>query len=180
MLLSVIGFGSVVLPAPITPVATAAPAARVLLKGKDGNYTTSVFVATTPKRAWAVLTNYEGLAGQLPDLKASRLLKRQGSKLELEHTYQAPYTFGRRIQATLAMTETPIRQLSYTLIRGDQIRRLQGNWTITPVKGGVQLRHQIQVDPEVPAIVRPIYNDLFEANLQQSMQILKKIMEQPS
>jgi hypothetical protein len=159
----------VILAAPMTPVAAAAPADRVLLKGKDGNYTASVFVATTPKRAWVVLT----------DLNASRLLKREGNKLELQHTYQAPYTFGRRIQATLAMTETPIRQLSYTLIRGDQIRRLQGTWTITPIQGGVQLRHQIQVDPEVPAIVRPIYNDLFETNLQQSMQILKKIMEQP-
>jgi hypothetical protein len=72
-----------VLPAPMTPVAAAAPAARVLFKGKDGTYTASVFVATTPKRAWAVLTNYEGLAGQLPDLKASKLLKRQGNKLEL-------------------------------------------------------------------------------------------------
>ena len=179
MLLSLIGPGSVILAAPMTPVAAAAPADRVLLKGKDGNYTASVFVATTPKRAWVVLTNYEGLASQLPDLNASRLLKREGNKLELQHTYQAPYTFGRRIQATLAMTETPIRQLSYTLIRGDQIRRLQGTWTITPIQGGVQLRHQIQVDPEVPAIVRPIYNDLFETNLQQSMQILKKIMEQP-
>jgi hypothetical protein len=179
LLLSLIGVSGVALRPLVTPTATAAPTARVLLKGKDGTYTASVFVATTPKRAWAVLTNYEGLAGQLPDLKASRLLKRQGSKLELEHTYQAPYTFGRRIQATLAMTETPIRQLSYTLIRGDQIRRLQGSWTITPVQGGVQLRHQIQVDPEVPGVVRPYYNDLFETNLKQSMQILKKLMEQP-
>lgn len=161
------------------PAATAATAARVVLKGTNGNYTASMFVATTPKRAWAVLTNYEGLAGVMPDLKASKVLKRAGKKLELQHTYQAPYTFGRRIEATLAMTETPIRQLSYTLIKGNQIRRLQGTWTLIPVKGGVQVRHQIEVDPEVPSLVRPLYNELFETSVQQSMQILKKLMEQP-
>jgi hypothetical protein len=136
-----------------------------------------VFVAASAKRAWSVLTNYEAMAGVMPDIKEAKVVRRSGATLELQQTYLAPYTFGRRIKATLAMQETAPRQLSYQLIKGDQIRQLKGTWTITPVSGGVLLRHQIQVDPEIPGFVRPLYYELTEANLQQSMQILKRLIE---
>jgi len=31
----------------------------------------------------------------------------------------------------------------------------------------------------VPAFIRPVYDELFEANLQQSMRTLKRLMETP-
>ena len=153
------------------------PGAKATVKGSQGNYTASVFVAASAKRAWSVLTNYEAMAGVMPDIKEATVVRRSGATLELQQTYLAPYTFGRRIKATLAMQETAPRQLSYQLIKGDQIRQLKGTWTITPVSGGVLLRHQIQVDPEIPGFVRPLYYELTEANLQQSMQILKRLIE---
>ena len=153
------------------------PGAKATVKGSQGNYTASVFVAASAKRAWSVLTNYEAMAGVMPDIKEAKVVRRSGATLELQQTYLAPYTFGRRIKATLAMQETAPRQLSYQLIKGDQIRQLKGTWTITPVSGGVLLRHQIQVDPEIPGFVRPLYYELTEANLQQSMQILKRLIE---
>ena len=155
-------------------VVHAAPTVR----GSQGNYTATVFVAATPRRAWSVLTGYEAMAGVMPDIKEARVLSRNGSSIELQQVYQAPYTFGRRINAVLTMRETAPRQLSYQLLRGDQIKQLQGNWTITPVSGGVQLRHQLQVDPVIPSFVRPLYYELMETNLEQSMRILKRVMEQ--
>ncbi len=153
------------------------PGAKATVKGSQGNYTASVFVAASAKRAWSVLTSYEAMAGVMPDIKEAKMVRRSGATLELQQTYLAPYTFGRRIKATLAMQETAPRQLSYQLIKGDQIRQLKGTWTITPVSGGVLLRHQIQVDPEIPGFLRPLYYELTEANLQQSMQILKRLIE---
>ena len=153
-------------------------AAKPTLRGSQGNYTATVFVAAPAKRAWSVLSNYEAMAGVMPDIKEAKVLKRNGSSLELLQVYQAPYTFGRRIKATLAMRETPPRQLSYQLIQGDQINSLKGTWTITPVSGGVLLRHQIQIDPVVPGFVRPLYYELSEANLLQSMRLLKRLIEQ--
>lgn len=155
------------------------PAARPSLKGSQGSYSASVFVAVPARRAWAVLVNYEAMAGVMPDIKEARVLRRNGPVVEVQQTYQAPYTFGQRIKAVLSMREAAPRQLSYELVRGDQIRELRGSWSITPVAGGVQLRHQIQVDPLVPGFVRPLYFELMETNLRQSMAILKRLMETP-
>jgi len=155
-----------------------ASGAKPTLQGRQGNYSASVFVAVPAKRAWAVLVNYEAMAGVMPDIKEAKVLSRKGSVVELQQTYQAPYTFGQRIKAVLTMREQAPRQLSYELVRGDQIRQLRGTWTITPVNGGVIVRHQIQIDPVVPGFVRPLYYELTEANLRQSMAILKRLMEQ--
>jgi len=155
-----------------------AAAARPTLQGKQGSYTASVFVAAPAKRAWSVLVNYEAMAGVMPDIKEAKVLRRNGPEVEVQQIYQAPYTFGRRIKAVLTMRESAPRQLSYALVRGDQIRALRGTWTITPMAGGVMLRHGIEVDPVVPGFVRPLYFELMEANLRQSMAILKRLMEE--
>ena len=68
--------------------------------------------------------------------------------------------------------------MRYTLLQGDRLRDLSGLWTITPVAGGVQLRHQIQLDPDLPALLRSTYFELTEANLVQSMLILRRLMLQ--
>jgi len=134
-------------------------------------------VAASPQKTWQVLTNYGAMAGVMPDIKEAQVLSRNGTSLVLRQTYQAPYTFGLRVTATLAMHESPPRQLSYSLISGEQIRQLNGSWTITPVVGGVLLRHTIQVDPIAPNVIRPLYFELTEANLLQSMAILKRLIE---
>ena len=136
-----------------------------------------MFVAASPQRAWQVLTNYGAMAGVMPDIQEAQVLSRNGTSLVLRQTYQAPYTFGLRVTASLAMQESAPRQLSYSLINSEQIRQLKGSWTITPVAGGVLLRHKIQVDPIAPNFVRPLYFELSEANLLQSMAILKRLIE---
>lgn len=179
-MVAVLSLGAV---APISPIPgpealAATPAAAVgTLRGAYGKYTATILVAATPARVWTVLTDYAAMAGAMPDIQEARVLRRNGSRAELQQSYQAPYTFGRRIRATLLMQENAPRQLNYQLVRGDQIRSLRGSWTLTPVRGGVLLSHQIQVDPDIPNFARPLYYELFETNLQQSMQILKRLSE---
>lgn len=151
--------------------------AKPSLQGSQGSYTASLFVATTPQRAWAVLTDYEAMAGVMPDIQQTKVLSRQGNKLEVAQTYQAPYTFGLRIKARLAISEQPPHSMSYQLISGDRIRALEGSWSLTPSKGGVLVQHRIQLDPDIPNFLRPIYFELSEANLKQSMMILRDQME---
>ena len=164
--------------APLTnPPPKSATTSQPRLQGRQGSYVATVFVAATSKKAWQVLTNYGAMAGVMPDIKEAQVLSRNGANLVLRQTYQAPYTFGLRVTATLTMHESPPRQLSYSLISGEQIRQLNGSWTITPVVGGVLLRHTIQVDPIAPNVIRPLYFELTEANLLQSMAILKRLIE---
>lgn len=158
-------------------LAAAAPVNKPVLKGSEGAYTVSIVAAATQQKAWRVITSYEDAALKMPDIKQSKLISRKGNQLEVAQTYQAPYTFGLRIKARLAITESPPRQMSYRLISGDRINSLQGNWTITPVSGGVLVKHQIRIDPDVPAMLRPLYFELSETNLKQSMEILRDLIE---
>ena len=151
--------------------------AKPILRGSQGNYVVTEFVATTPQRAWAVLTNFNSQAEWAPDISQTKVLKRSGSNLELQQTYRAGYTFGLPIRARLSVQETPPKGFSYKLIQGDRLNTLQGNWSIQPVTGGVQLKHQMQVDPQVPGPLRPFYYEQQEQNLRQWMTILKRRME---
>lgn len=164
---------------PLLPALPArATAGDPVLRGSRGSYTASMVVPVTQAQAWRVLTNYEAMAGKMPDIQQARVIRRTGSTLELAQTYQAPYTFGLRIRARLAVIETPPRQIRYSLISGERIRTLQGSWTLTPVTGGVQVTHRIQLEPDLPAVLQPAYAELSEANLRQSMQILRRLMLQ--
>ena len=151
--------------------------AKPVLRGSQGNYGVTEFVATTPQRAWAVLTNFNSQAEWAPGISQTKVLKRRGSNLELQQTYRAGYTFGLPIKARLSVQETPPKGFSYKLIQGDRLNTLQGSWTIQPVIGGVQLKHQMRVDPKVPGPLRPFYYEQQEQNLRQWMTILKRRME---
>ena len=130
-------------------VASGTPAqaspAQPSLSGGDGRYRASIVVNTTPQRAWTVLTRYEAMAGQLPDIQQVRLLSRSGNSVQLQQTYQAPYTFGRRIRATLRLQEVPPKQRSYQLIQGDDLRELQGSWTFKPLGKNIGTTHQLGI-----------------------------------
>ena len=147
-----------------------------VLIGSKGRYTAKFFVPVTQARAWAVLTNYEAMAGLMPDIRQAKVLNRQGSQLELAQTYQAPSTFGLPIKVVLAVEERAPRWMRYRLLRGERILSLQGQWSLTRVRGGVLVDHQIALEPDLPAFLRPTYDDLNEANLRQSMVVLRRLM----
>lgn len=147
-----------------------------VLIGSKGRYTAKFFVPVTQARAWAVLTNYEAMAGLMPDIKQAKVLNRHGSQLELAQTYQAPSTFGLPIKVVLAVEEKAPRWMRYRMLRGERILSLQGQWSLTRVRGGVLVDHQIALEPDLPAFLRPTYDDLNESNLRQSMVVLRRLM----
>ena len=147
-----------------------------VLTGSRGRYTAKFVVPVSQGRAWAVLTNYEAMAGLMPDIKQAKVLSRQGNQLELAQTYQAPSTFGLPIKVVLAVEESPPRWMRYRMVRGERILSLQGQWSLTPLRGGVLVQHQIALEPDLPAFLRPTYDELNEANLRQSMLVLRRLM----
>jgi len=153
--------------------------AKPVLRGSQGNYVVTEFVATSTQRAWAVLTNFNSQPEWAPDISQAKVVKRSGTSLELQQTYRAGYTFGLPIKARLTVQETPPRGFHYKLIEGDRLNQLSGSWSISAVAGGVQLRHTMHVDPQVPGPLRPIYYEQQEQNLLQWMRILKRRVEAP-
>jgi hypothetical protein len=124
-----------------------------------------------------VLTKFISQAEWALDISQTKVLMRSSNKLELQQTYRAGYTFGFSIEARLSVQETPPKGFSYKMIQGDRLNTLQGSWSIQPVAGGVQLKHQMQVDPKTPGPLRPFYYEQQEQNLRHWMTILKRRME---
>ena len=161
----------------ISLLAASPAVAKPILRGSHGNYVVTEFVATTPERAWAVLTNFKSQAEWAPDISQTKVQKSSGGNLELQQTYRAGYTFGLPIKARLSVHKNPPRGFIYKLIQGDRLNTLQGSWLIKPVAEGVQLQHLMQVDPQVPGPLRHFYYEQQEQNLRQWMTILKRRME---
>ena len=151
--------------------------ARPILQGTQGKYIVTEFVTTTPQKAWMELTNFNSQADWAPDIKRSRVLKRRLNDIELQQTYRAGYTFGLPIKVHLSIQQSPPTGFSYKLIKGDQLKTLQGSWSIKPVNGGVQLTHRIHVDPQLPGALRTFYYEQQEQNLREWMTLLKRRLQ---
>lgn len=73
---------SVVLPLLAGLVIYAPAWAKPIMRGGNGRYIVSEFVATTPQRAWAVLSNFNNQAEWAPDIRSARIVKRNGNQLD--------------------------------------------------------------------------------------------------
>ena len=113
----------------------------------------------------------------MPDISKVQLLNRQGNVIRMRQTYQAPYTFGLTISATLSIKETPKTSIRFQMVEGDLIRKLNGSWTITPTPRGTHLRHTITLVPELHAMLQPIFAELTITSLRQSMQRMSDLMQ---
>ena len=141
----------------------------------------SMHVAVPLQQAWAVLTDYQRTFGAMPDVTSVSLVSRQGQRLRLRQVLQAPYTFGLRITALLDGEEQrSIGELRYSLVQGDHIRALSGQWTLTPDTGGTRIVHTIRLEPEVPPLLMPAFRQLHDASLRRGFERLHQLMLQPT
>ena len=77
-------------------------------------------VAVEPWQAWAVLTDYDHMAGYLSMLKSSAIVKREGNSLHVEQTGEARRAFLHFSFHTVRAVElVPDREIRSQLISGD-------------------------------------------------------------
>ncbi|WP_250395493.1 SRPBCC family protein [Synechococcus sp. MU1655] len=166
-------------PQPALQQLQASGSVQLVRRGEQA--TMSMRVPVPPERAWTVLTNYARTFAAMPDVAAVQLVSRQGQKLRLQQVLQAPYTFGLRINVLLEGEENPqTRNLRYRLVRGDNIRALSGEWTLTPDAEGTLVRHTIQLTPEIPGLLQSSFRSLHDASLRQSFETLRQLMLAPA
>ena len=139
--------------------------------------TAALTLPVAPGHAWKVLTDYVATGEAMPDISKVQLLSRHGNVIRMRQTYQAPYTFGLTISATLDVKETPATSIRFDMVEGDLIRQLNGSWTITPTSTGTRLRHTITLVPELPEMLQPIFPELTRTSFRKSMQRLSDLMQ---
>jgi len=130
--------------------------------------------------AWNVLTDYVGTGEAMPDISKVQLLSRQDNLLHLRQTYQAPYTFGLTISATLVVKESPRSAIRFHMLEGDRIRKLDGSWTFTPAAGGTRIKHTLTLVPDLPDMLQPVFAELSRNSMRETMQRLSDLMQSDS
>ena len=142
----------------------------------DGKITATIIINETPIKVWETLTNYKETGKKMPDIKQVKLIKDSSNYKIIEHTYKAPYTFGQKVTAIIKVQEDPNIIISYQLIKSNRIKTLEGLWIINPTQDGTLLTHSINLEPELPRFLKPYFLNLFESNLEKSMNTLKEII----
>ena len=142
----------------------------------EGKITATIRIKETPIKVWQTLTNYKEIGIKMPDIEEVKLLENSSNYKIIEHTYKAPYTFGQKVKAIIKVQEDPNIIISYKLVKSNRIKTLEGFWIINPTKNGTLLTHSINLEPKMPRLLQPYFHNLFESNLQESMNTLKEII----
>jgi len=142
----------------------------------EGKTTATISIKESPIKVWQTLTNYKETGNKMPDIKEVKLLKNISNYKIIEHTYKAPYTFGQKVKAIIKVQEDPNIIISYKLVKSNRIKILEGFWIINPTRNGTLLTHSINLEPNLPRLLKPYFLNLFESNLEKSMNILKEII----
>ena len=142
----------------------------------EGAIIATIIIKENPLKVWEALTDYKVTGLKMPDIKKVKLLKDSSNYKIIEHTYKAPYTFGQKVKAIIQVQEDPSIVISYKLIKSNRIKTLEGFWIINPTQNGTLLTHSINLEPNLPRLLKPYFHNLFESNLEKSMNILKEII----
>ena len=149
---------------------------------RRGEQTTlSMRVPVPSTQAWNIITSYTTTLSAMPDVVSVELISKQNQTVLLRQVLQAPYTFGLRVQTLLEGREDLERlQLGYRLIRGEFIRALSGQWTITAESGGTRVVHTIRLRPDVPSLLLESFRSLHDTSLRENFKTLRQLMLAPT
>jgi len=156
--------------------ANEATAVTIQIQQSGTTRTAAMTLPVSQVHAWKVLTDYVGTGEAMPDIRKVQLLSRQGNLLRLRQTYQAPYTFGLTISATLVVKESPKSAIRFHMLEGDRIRKLDGSWTFTPAADGTRIRHTLTLVPDLPDMLQPVFAELSRNSMRETMQRLSDLM----
>jgi len=112
-------------------------------------------LAANAATAWQVLTDYNGLANFVPDLRVSRVVSAAGEPLRLEQSGDAGFlvlTF--RIDVVLELDEAPPGRLAFRAVAGN-VKRMRGHWLIRNAPAGIVLNYEAELEPafRVPGLI---------------------------
>lgn len=109
-------------------------------------------VAAPPALAWQVLTDYDGLARFVEDLRASRVRERSADGLFLEQEAVGKFLlFRRRARVLLRVRETAGARIEFEDVLGVDFERYRGAWTLSPEPSGTQVRYELEARPRKAA-----------------------------
>lgn len=109
--------------------------------------------------AWEVLTDYDHLAEFIPDIRSSRVVRRDAEGTVVEQRGEFGFLFFRQpIDVTMVVTEEPPRRIVARAIAGN-MKDMEGRYELLPSEAGVKLAYFGRFVPDFflpPLIGMPI------------------------
>ncbi|MFO1317877.1 MAG: SRPBCC family protein [Burkholderiales bacterium] len=114
----------------------------------DGYVANLVMFAPVPTTvAWDVLTDFDKMAGWVPNVRESKVLARDGNVLEIEQRGVAKFGIASfPYVSTRKMVLDPPRTVQATQIKGN-MKRLQSLMTVAADGNGTQLKYRLELVP---------------------------------
>jgi carbon monoxide dehydrogenase subunit G len=119
--------------------------------GRDGDFITvaaSADLKADVQIAWEVLSNYDDLARFIPDIRSSRVLKRDASGLVVEQKGDFGVLFFRHaVEVTMEVSEEPPRRIVARGISGS-MKGMETRYDLLPTENGVRLGYHGRFIPD--------------------------------
>ena len=126
--------------------------------GEQMTLTATIYAPVTPQVAWAVLTDFDRMAGWVPNLQESRVVSRPGERpLRLaqkgvKHVGLLTFAFESVREVELA----PIQTMKVKGVSGN-MRKLESTMRLTPQGEGTRIEYHLELIPNywVPPLIGP-------------------------
>ena len=125
--------------------------------------------------AWKILSDYDRWAEFMPELKVSRVVSRE--PLRVEQRGGLSWLPGLPIVVVADVVETPGERVHFKKIQGN-VAFLEGEWRLSPVKGGTRVAYRAVVEPGFPLPVS-VSLDIFREDTRAKVEAMaQEIMRQ--
>ena len=151
------------------PGTQAAAQTEVLIRtSRDGDFVTvsaTAVMRVDPRIAWAVLSDYDHLAGFIPDMKSSRVVARDGNRVRVEQIGEVGFIFYKQpVTVTLEVHEEPQRRITARSVEGN-VKGLESYYELHISGPEVRLDYGGRFDPDFsipPLIGMPVMRRVIE------------------
>lgn len=129
----------------------------------------SFSVRADPVSVWRVLTDYEKMPAFVPDLLSTRIVQREGNRLQLQQVGRTRWLFFRReIGLTVNVLETPMAAIAVNLVAGD-LRHYECLWEFDLAEqGGTRIRYSGKLAPQF-SVPEWIGNAMLRADIERML-----------
>ena len=118
--------------------------------------TASADMQVDPRTVWAVISDYDRLADFIPDMRSSRVIRRDGDQVLVEQTGEFGFLFFRQpVEVRLAVSESPPRRIVAHAVGGN-LQSMEGRYAVESLPGNlVRLSYSGRLVPgfQVPPFV---------------------------
>lgn len=133
-------------------------------------------VPVEPRAAWAVLTDYDRLAGFVPDMHESRVVSKPGQPHRVFQRGEKSWLIlDAPFEVLMQMDETPPSRIAFHQLAGT-LKDMHGEWRLLPLKGGVRIAYYAQMEPGLLSPRAPGDSVLIQADIERMLEAIGREM----